>query len=74
MHRAHLRARDTALVLVSRAPLAKLQAFQRRMGWTLPWYSSFGSDFNYDFHVTLDEAVAPIQYNYRDKAELVRKR
>ncbi len=36
------------------------------------WYSSFGSDFNYDFHVTLDETVAPVEYNYRDKAELVR--
>jgi predicted dithiol-disulfide oxidoreductase (DUF899 family) len=43
------------------------------MGWRAPWYSSFGSDFNYDFHVTLDEAVAPVEYNYRDKAELVQK-
>jgi predicted dithiol-disulfide oxidoreductase (DUF899 family) len=43
------------------------------MGCTLPWYSSFGSDFNYDFHVTLDEAVAPFEYNYRDKAELMQK-
>jgi predicted dithiol-disulfide oxidoreductase (DUF899 family) len=40
------------------------------MGWTFPWYSSFDSDFNYDFHVTLDESVAPIEYNYRNKAEL----
>ena len=40
------------------------------MGWTFPWYSSYGSDFNYDFHVTLDEAVAPVEYNYRDRAEL----
>jgi predicted dithiol-disulfide oxidoreductase (DUF899 family) len=72
-HRAHLRARDTSLALVSRAPLAKIEPFKRRMGWTVPWYSSFGSDFNYDFHVTLDEAVAPVEYNYRDKAELVQK-
>lgn len=72
-HLAHLRARDTSLVLVSRAPLAKLAAFKARMGWTLPWYSSFGSDFNYDFHVSHDEAVAPVEYNYRDKAELLRK-
>ncbi|MBM7063285.1 DUF899 domain-containing protein [Pseudomonas sp. UL073] len=71
-HLAHLHARDTSLVLVSRAPLAELQAFQRRMGWTLPWYSSFASPFNYDFHVTLDAAVAPVQYNYRDAAELQR--
>ncbi|MDQ1467448.1 MAG: hypothetical protein QOH10_1863, partial [Actinomycetota bacterium] len=37
--------------------------------WTFPWYSSYGSDFNYDFHVTLDETVAPVEYNYRTKAE-----
>jgi predicted dithiol-disulfide oxidoreductase (DUF899 family) len=37
------------------------------MGWTLPWYSSFGSDFNYDFHGTLDQAVAPVEYNYRNR-------
>ncbi len=72
-HLAHLHARDTSLALVSRAPLAKIEPFQKRMGWTVPWYSSSGSDFNYDFHVTLNEAVAPIEYNYRDKAELVRK-
>jgi predicted dithiol-disulfide oxidoreductase (DUF899 family) len=65
----HLReARDTAVVVVSRAPLDKITAFKQRMGWTLPWYSSYGSDFNYDFHVTLDEAVAPVEYNYREKA------
>ena len=43
------------------------------MGWMVPWYSSFGSDFNYDFYVTLDEAVAPVEYNYRSKAELIQK-
>ena len=70
-HPAHLRdARDTALVVISRAPLPKIEAFKARMGWTVPWYSSFGSDFNYDFHVTLDEAIAPVEYNYRDKAAL----
>jgi len=72
-HLTHLYARDTSLVLVSRAPLAKIEAFKRRMGWMVPWYSSFGSDFNYDFQVTLDEAVAPVEYNYRNKAELVQK-
>ncbi len=72
-HLAHLHARKTSLALVSRAPLAKIEPFKRRMGWTVPWYSSFGSDFNYDFHVTLDEAVAPVEYNYRNKAELMRK-
>jgi len=68
-HLAHLRARGTALVLVSRAPYAKLAPFKARMGWRLPWYSSFGNDFNYDFNVTLDESVAPLVYNYRTKAE-----
>jgi predicted dithiol-disulfide oxidoreductase (DUF899 family) len=62
-HLAHLHARDTTLALVSRAPLPKLEAFRQRMGWTVPWYSSYGSDFNYDFHVTLDPAVAPVEYN-----------
>ncbi len=70
-HLAHLHARNTSLALVSRAPLSKIEPFKRRMGWTLPWYSSFGSSFNYDFHVTLDEAVAPVEYNYTDKNELV---
>jgi predicted dithiol-disulfide oxidoreductase (DUF899 family) len=69
-HLAHLRARDTTLVVVSRAPLAKIEPFKRRMGWTFPWYSSHGSDFNYDFHVTVDETVAPVLLNYRDEAEL----
>jgi predicted dithiol-disulfide oxidoreductase (DUF899 family) len=69
-HLAHLHARDTTLTMVSRAPLAKLEAFRQRMGWAVPWYSSFGSDFNYDFHITLDPAVAPAQYNYRDLDEL----
>ena len=48
-HLAHLHARDTSFVLVSRAPLPKLEAYERRMGWTIPWYSSFDSDFNVDF-------------------------
>ena len=49
-----LPARDTQFVLISRAPLEKLQAYKTRMGWDRPWYSSFGSDFNYDFQVTTD--------------------
>jgi hypothetical protein len=53
-HPAHLHARDTSLTLVSRAPLEKIAPFKARMGWTVPWYSSFGSDFNYDFGVTTD--------------------
>jgi len=54
-HPAHFRARDTALALVSRAPLAQIEAYRRRMGWVLPWYSSDGSDFNRDFGVTRDD-------------------
>ncbi len=54
-HPAHLHARDTSRVLVSRAPLAKIEPFKTRMGWTIPWYSSFGSDFNDDFGVTGDD-------------------
>jgi predicted dithiol-disulfide oxidoreductase (DUF899 family) len=66
-----LRSRETAYALVSRAPLAKLEAYRARHGWTVPWYSSFGSDFNYDFQVTLDEAVPQVQYNYRSQPDLL---
>ncbi len=62
-----LAERDTSFVLVSRAPLEKLEAYKRLKGWNRPWYSSFGSDFNYDFHVTLDEHVTPAEYNYRSQ-------
>jgi len=54
-HLAHLRARDTSFALVSRAPLPKLEAFRRRMGWDVPWYSSSQSDFNVDFGVGPEE-------------------
>ena len=54
---------------MSRAPLEKLERWKAKQGWTLPWYSSFGSDFNYDFGVTIDKSVAPEQYNYRTRAE-----
>ena len=67
----HLAHHDVSLVVVSRALLADFQAFKKRMGWRFKWVSSHGSDFNYDFHVTVDEAVAPIEYNYRTKAELL---
>ena len=66
---AHLHTRSTTLAYVSRAPLAKIEDYKARKGWTFPWYSSYGSDFNYDFHVTLDEAVAPVEYNYRSAVE-----
>ena len=67
----HLNARGTTFACVSRAPIASIERFRARMGWTFPWWSSLASDFNYDFHVTLDESKAPLEYNYRSKAELV---
>jgi predicted dithiol-disulfide oxidoreductase (DUF899 family) len=51
-HLAHLHARDTSFVLVSRAPIEKIEAYRKRMGWTIPWYSSFDSDFGVDFGVS----------------------
>lgn len=64
---------DTTFALISRAPLEKLEAYKAEKGWTVRWFSSFGSDFNYDFHVTLNEKVAPINHNFLDKAELEKR-
>jgi predicted dithiol-disulfide oxidoreductase (DUF899 family) len=64
---AHLHARDTSLVLVSRAPQSELKPFKERMGWAVPWYSSFGSDFNFDFRVTAgDEERSGTSVFFRD--------
>ena len=60
---------NTTFAMVSRAPYEKLAAYAAERGWDHPWYSSLESDFNYDFHVTLDESVVPFEYNYRSKAE-----
>jgi predicted dithiol-disulfide oxidoreductase (DUF899 family) len=65
-----LNKRDTTFVVISRAPLAKLEAYKAQKGWRIAWFSSFGSDFNYDFHVTLDPKVTPVEYNYRNKVEM----
>ena len=62
--------RNTTFILVSRAPLHKLEAYKRKRGWDRAWVSSFGSEFNYDYHVTLDESVAPVEYNYATGDEL----
>lgn len=67
--RAHLADRDTAFAAVSRAPYPKLAAYRQARGWTFPWYSSYGGDFNHDFHVSLDPDVAPNVYNFRDGDE-----
>jgi predicted dithiol-disulfide oxidoreductase (DUF899 family) len=51
--------------------MVKIADFRARMGWSVPWYSSFDSDFNYDFHVTQDESIAPVEYLFKSKAELL---
>jgi predicted dithiol-disulfide oxidoreductase (DUF899 family) len=64
----HLANHDVMFCAVSRAPLAKLQAYKRRMGWSFPWASSFGSDFNYEFHVTHTKEEwqsGAVDYNFR---------
>jgi predicted dithiol-disulfide oxidoreductase (DUF899 family) len=63
----HLENHDVAMTAISRAPLEKLQAYKRRMGWTFPWASSFGSDFNYDFDASNTEEEqrsGTVEYNY----------
>ena len=63
----HLAARDVTLTMVSRAPLAKIEPFKKRMGWHFPWVSSFGNDFNRDYHVSFTEeekASGNVDYNY----------
>lgn len=63
----HLAHRDVTLVAVSRAPLSQIEAFKKRMGWRFKWVSSFGSDFNYDYHVSFTKeemAKGKVYYNY----------
>ncbi|HET7848646.1 MAG TPA: thioredoxin family protein [Pseudolabrys sp.] len=63
----HLAQRDVMLSVVSRAPLAEIEAYKKRMGWRFPWSSSFGNDFNYDFHVSFTKeemASKKAYYNY----------
>lgn len=67
----HLRSRDTAFALVSRAPLAKLEKYQASRGWTVPWYSSYGTDFNYDFQATLDKSRPQLIYNFRERPDVL---
>ena len=66
----HLANHDVTLAAVSRAPLAKLQTYKRRMGWKFPWASSFGNDFNFDFNISFTEEEqrkGEIEYNYRSE-------
>jgi predicted dithiol-disulfide oxidoreductase (DUF899 family) len=63
----HLNHRDVTFTAVSRAPLVKIDAYKKRMGWSFPWVSSYGSDFNYDFHVSFTKeqlATGKVDYNY----------
>jgi len=63
----HLNARDVTLVLVSRAPLGQIEAFKKRMGWRFKWVSSYGNDFNYDYHVSFTKeemAKGEVYYNF----------
>ncbi|OLD99707.1 MAG: thioredoxin [Actinobacteria bacterium 13_1_20CM_4_69_9] len=65
----HLMQHDVMFTAISRAPLANIQAYKQRMGWTFPWASSYGSDFNYDFGVSISEEQqrdGVVEYNFRD--------
>lgn len=67
----HLNHHDVTLVAVARAPLAKIEAYKKRMGWNFPWVSSFGSDFNFDYHVSFtpeDLAKDKVFYNFSPTA------
>jgi predicted dithiol-disulfide oxidoreductase (DUF899 family) len=67
---AHLEHHDVSLVTVSRAPFAEIEAFRRRMGWKFKWLSSYGSDFNYDYHVSFtpeEIATGKVYYNYETR-------
>jgi predicted dithiol-disulfide oxidoreductase (DUF899 family) len=70
----HLEHHDVSYVVVSRAPLAKTEPFRRRMGWRVRWVSSFGNDFNFDFHVSFtpeEIAAGKATYNYREGAQVI---
>ncbi|ORX10364.1 MULTISPECIES: DUF899 domain-containing protein [Mycolicibacterium] len=68
--RALLNAKDVTFACVSRAPYSSIARYRDQHGWTFPWYSSRDSDFTYDYHVTLDPARAPIEYNYKSLDDL----
>lgn len=66
----HLAQKDTALAVISRAPIEKITSFKEKNFWEFPWVSSYGSEFNYDFHVTLDEKIAPVEYNFQCRDDI----
>jgi predicted dithiol-disulfide oxidoreductase (DUF899 family) len=61
----HLTARETSFAAISRAPIAKIESFKKRMQWSFPWLSSFKNEFNYDYHVTLDPQKGSTVYNFK---------
>jgi predicted dithiol-disulfide oxidoreductase (DUF899 family) len=67
---ARLRERDTAFAVISLAPIGKIMKYKAWRGWDFSWYSSFGSDFNYDFHATLDRSIAPVSYDFESPEEI----
>jgi predicted dithiol-disulfide oxidoreductase (DUF899 family) len=67
----HMATRETVFVLTSRAPYDKIAAMAKERGWFFPWYSTYGSDFNYDYQVSLDAEVGQVQYNYRPEPDLL---
>src|ERR1700733_2804198 len=67
----HLATRETAFALTARAPYEKIAILAKEHGWDFPWYSSYGTNFNYDYHVTLDADRGLLQYNYRDEPDWV---
>jgi predicted dithiol-disulfide oxidoreductase (DUF899 family) len=68
-----LHYRNASFAFVSNAAIEDIEAFRARMGWPIPWYSSLGSDFNYDFHVTFDESKLPFEYNFADREAFAAK-
>jgi predicted dithiol-disulfide oxidoreductase (DUF899 family) len=72
LSRVHLENHDVTWVAVSRAPLSQLLAYRERLGWTFPWVSSYGSDFNFDFGVSSTEERPLLEYNYRPVPEQAR--
>lgn len=66
----HLATRETSFAVVGRAPYAKIAAYKKKRGWTFPFVSSFGSDFNYDFNATIDESRAPLVINFRTREDI----
>ena len=68
-----LATRNTSFACISRGDPVKIAAYRERCEWQFPWYSSLDSDFNYDFNVTMDENVAPLYYNFRDKEETIER-